>query len=84
MDDAALQILFFFILWPVLITPSPAMITPLPENKFPSRLTPRLPNVILRNPPLFFNFIYSSLKDIVYQDARIFERLNYFHDVSLF
>ena len=37
---------------PALITPSPAQIFSLPDYKFSSRLAPRVPNSILRYPPL--------------------------------
>ena len=38
--------------YPALIVPSPAPITPLPDNISPSKEAPKVPNNILRNPPL--------------------------------
>ena len=36
---------------PTLAVPSPVLITPLPDNRFPNRLAPNATNNILRNPP---------------------------------
>ena len=37
--------------WHALIVPSPALIVPLPVNRFFNKLAPTVPNNILRNPP---------------------------------
>ena len=43
----------FLDLYPTLAVPSPAHITPLPDNIFPNRLAPNVPNSIIRNPPFY-------------------------------
>ena len=37
--------------WASLFTPSPALITPLPDNAFPNILPANVPNIIGRNTP---------------------------------
>ena len=43
--------------------PSPALIAPLPENRFPNKLAPKMPNNIPRGPPFysFASFLIVSL-----------------------
>ena len=41
--------------WPVLIVISSALIVPLPADRFPNKLAPKVPNNILKNPP-FYSF----------------------------
>ena len=43
--------------------PSPALIAPLPENRFPNKLAPKMPNNIPRSPPFysFASFLIVSL-----------------------
>ena len=49
--------------WPALIISSPALITPLPVNRFPNKVAPKVPINILRNPPFcsFASFLIISL-----------------------
>ena len=50
---------------PILIVPCPLLvhIAPLPVNRFPNKLTPNVPNKILKNPPFcyFASFLTVSL-----------------------
>ena len=49
--------------WPAQIISSPALITPLPVNRFPNKVAPKVPINILRNPPFcsFASFLIVSL-----------------------
>ena len=40
----------------------PSSVTPLPYNKFPSRLAPRVPNSMLRNPSFCFLVSFSIVR----------------------
>ena len=67
---------------PALIVPSPALITPLPEKPFnnasPSKQAPKVPNDILRNPPLCSLASCWIVLLTPFRCSRIFERFNYF------
>ena len=45
--------------WPAQIVPSPDLIMPLPVNRFPNKLAPKVPNNIPKNP--LFHFFASVL-----------------------
>ena len=49
--------------WPVVIVISSVLIVPLPANRFPNKLAPKVPNNILKNPPFysFASFLNVSL-----------------------
>ena len=36
--------------------PEPGLPFPFPDNKFPNKLAPKVPNKILKNPPFVFLF----------------------------
>ena len=52
---------------PALIAPSPPLIVPLPVNRFPNKLAPKVPNNIPRNPSFysFASYLIVSLKPFI-------------------
>ena len=47
--------------------PSPALIVPLPVNRFPNKLAPKVPDNVQRNPPVcpFVLFLIVSLTSFI-------------------
>ena len=79
-------------LWPALIllssalmVHSPALIVPLPVNRFLNKLAPNVRNNILKKNALsLFCFIFNSFENVFYQEARFFKGLNHLHDIIHF